>query len=332
MYQTKLKILAVRAISLALFSMMRICLGLAAMAEKQQSSPQQYSQRGFVETGATIYPQEAPGDSSKVVVDSRIRYEGFYRFDSNLQLAGGMDFRTDTHHQTERQWRFDWEDRGSLRPLASLRRLSAQYHKGGLTVEAGKQFVRWGRADILNPTDRFAPRDYLTVVDNEFLGIEAVRGTYEHGANTLDLVWSPWFTPSRAPLINQRWTIVPPGTPSFTLERDFPKGSQTGFRWSHVGFVEYSAAYFSGFGHDPTYGLVPGQFAIRRIQAEQRMIGGDAALPLRWISVKGEVAYTRSLDNLDDNGVLYVLQVERQAGEWFFVGGYAGDKGNSPGL
>ena len=43
-------------------------------------------------------------------------------------------------------------------------------HRGPITVVAGKQFIRWGKADILNPTDRFAPRDFMEVVDNEFLG------------------------------------------------------------------------------------------------------------------------------------------------------------------
>ena len=31
-------------------------------------------------------------------------------------------------------------------------------------MEAGKQLIRWGKTDILNPTDRFAPRDFLTVL------------------------------------------------------------------------------------------------------------------------------------------------------------------------
>ena len=36
---------------------------------------------------------------------------------------------------------------------------------GGFTLDVGKQFIRWGRADVLNPTDRFAPRDFLNVID-----------------------------------------------------------------------------------------------------------------------------------------------------------------------
>jgi hypothetical protein len=56
-----------------------------------------------------------------------------------------------------------------------------------------------------------------------------------------------------------------------------------------------------------------------------RMLGGDAAVPLSWVTLKGEVAYYASPDGESDEYGLYVLQVERQAGEWFLVAGYAGE-------
>jgi hypothetical protein len=286
---------------------------------------QDYSQRGYVESLGVFYPESAVNDSGHAIGEIHVRHESFFRPWTNFQLAGGIDVRMDSHHQTEREFRFDWQDRSRKRPLLSLRRLSAQYHRGGLTLEAGKQFVRWGRTDIVNPTDRFAPRDFLTVVDNEFLGIEAVRGTYEQGSNTLDVIWSPRLTPSRTPLLSQRWFIPPAGAPPFMVERDIPEGSQAGIRWSHVGFVEFAAAFYSGFDHLPSYQLVPGSFVVRETYAQQRMIGGDVAVPLRLVSIKGEAGYFQSPDHLSDNYVLFVVQLERQAGEWFFVGGYGGE-------
>jgi hypothetical protein len=78
-------------------------------------------------------------------------------------------------------------------------------------LEAGKQFVRWGKTDVLNPTDRFAPRDFMDVVVNEFLAVIGARLTYEHAGRTIDLVWVPRFTPSRLPLADRRWSVLPPG-------------------------------------------------------------------------------------------------------------------------
>src|SRR6185436_10804117 len=180
-------------------------------------SAQDFTHRGFVESRTTLYPQAAVNDSSAAVGEIQVRYEGFYKPRFDFQIAAALDVRTDTHKQTERNWRFDWKDRERLRPLFSLRRFSTQYHHGGFTLETGKQFVRWGRTDVVNPTDRFAPRDYMTVVDNEFLGIDAVRGSYERGSNTVEIVWSPRLTPSRIPLLNQRWFVTPAPIPAFTI-------------------------------------------------------------------------------------------------------------------
>ena len=286
---------------------------------------QAFTQRGFLETQGVLYPQAAVNDSGHVIGEVQLRYEGFYKPWSNFQIAGALDLRSDTHHQTERVLRLDWDDRGRQRPLLSLQRLSAQYRHGGLTVEAGKQLVRWGRTDIVNPTDRFAPRDFLTVVDNEFLGIHAVRATYERGSNTIDVIWSPRLTPSRIPLLNQRWFIPPEGAPAFELTRDVPAGSQSGVRWSHVGFVEFAAAAYSGFDNLPSFEVTPGNPVVREAYPELRMFGGDVGVPLQLVSIKGEAAYFQSPDHRADSYVMYVIQLERQAGEWFFVGGYGGE-------
>jgi hypothetical protein len=40
--------------------------------------------------------------------------------------------------------------------------------------------------------------------------------------------------------------------------------------------------------------------------------------------VKGEAAYFTSPDRRADEYLLYVLELERQSGEWSFTGGYAG--------
>jgi hypothetical protein len=55
------------------------------------------------------------------------------------------------------------------------------------------------------------------------------------------------------------------------------------------------------------------------------MGGGDAAIPLRWLTIKGEAGYFNYSGTRADDFVLYVIQLERQSGEWFFVGGYAGE-------
>jgi len=98
---------------------------------------QTYTQRGFLETGGTFYFQKAVNDSGRTVGDSLLRYEGFYSPSGRLQIAGGVDLRIDTHRQVERDLHPSWQDREIRRPAAEVRRLSATYHNGPITFEAG---------------------------------------------------------------------------------------------------------------------------------------------------------------------------------------------------
>jgi hypothetical protein len=311
---------------------MRVLLVLLLAATTCEA--QTYTQRGFLENGVTVYPEAAPNDRTRAVGESLIRYEGFYKPASAFQIAGAIDLRLDTHHQVARDLRLSWQDRELRRPLAEVRRLSAIYHRGAVTFEAGKQFVRWGKTDILTPTDRFAPRDFLTVVDNDFLPITAARLTVEKGSNTFDAVWSPWLTPSRIPLPDQRWAValeVPTGIQLHDDGPEFPGGPQMGVRWNHIGTIEYAASVYEGFNHLPAFQASPRlttqgiQVGIRRFYPKMLMVGGDIAVPTPWLTLKGEAAHFSSTDDRADAVVLYVLQLERQSGEWFFVGGYAGE-------
>ncbi|MEO8592267.1 MAG: DUF1302 family protein [Candidatus Solibacter sp.] len=300
-----------------------ITLALAAAAHAQN-----FSQRGFLETTGLFYPQAAPNDSAHAVGSALFRYETFYKL-TNLRFAAGIDARFDTHQQTGRDVDGAWWDRTRRRPPFSVRRLSATYSRGRLTAEAGKQLIRWGKADVLTPTDRFAPRDFLNVVDSEFLPITAARVNYGTQANTLEVIFSPRLTPSRVPLLNQRWAVLPPGIPIHEVEPDFPAGPQFGARWNHIGSIaEYSLSFYNGYDHLPLFRVQPNlalsRADVQRFYPQMRMYGGDAAAPLGPVTLKGEAAYFTSTNPQADDYVLWVLQVERQAGEWSFVGGYAG--------
>jgi hypothetical protein len=326
---------------------LRACAFLFLMFPASLCFSQTYTQRGFLENRATFYPQEAANDRARAVGESLFRYEGFYTPSMTLQFAGAVDFRIDTHHQVERDWKLSWQDREIRRPLGEVRRLSATYHRGPVTFTAGKQFIRWGKTDIVTPTDRFAPRDYLTVVDNDFIAVTAARFVYEKGSNTIEGVWSPRFTPSRVPLADQRWagaaaTPPVPISPE-NVHINVAGGSQAGVRWNHTGAIEYGISAYQGFNHLPSFTVNlpvaipfvvsedPRLGAARAPNVEvfypkMLMAGGDIAIPTRLFTVKGEAAYFGSNDKRRvDEYSLYVVQLERQTGEWLIVGGYAGE-------
>jgi hypothetical protein len=309
------------------------------------SSAQTITQRGFVEGSAFLFPQDTPNDGTRVVGGVVARDEVFVKPAPWLQFAGGIDLRLNSHDQSDRAWRVDFGDRGAQRPSIAVRRLSATVTHKGITVDAGKQFIRWGKTDIVTPTDRFAPRDFMNVVDTEFLGVTGVRAAVQAGAgrDTLEVVWVPRFTPSRLPLLSQRWTAVPAeaaAIPIVDAGAVLPQGSETGVRWSHVGAgIEFSLSYFDGFNHLPnietatTINAEPANPAgiavtIRRNYPAMLAYGADVAVPMRWLTIKAETAYMAAsppATPVSDDYLIYVVQLERQAGEWVFVAGYAGE-------
>jgi hypothetical protein len=322
-----------------------LLLSLPASAQAQV-----FTQKGFVEAQGIGYPQTTANDDTQLVGEALLRYEAAVRPASWLRLNGSLDVRGDTHDQTE--WDgISWSDRSVKRPGVAVRRLDATLSRGPLSFQAGKQFVRWGKTDILNPTDRFAPRDYLTVVDSEFLGVTAARLTAGLQSDTLDLV-AARFTPSRTPLLDQRWAGLTAELENLTLVDEgsqYPARAQLGARWNHVGSgYEFSLSGFSGNNTLPLIesgapqlpggvplppaAALPGnavpaalQVPITRVYPSLWMAGGDAAVPLPLVTLKGEAAFFGTSDSRADQYWLYVIQVERQSGEWIFIGGYSGE-------
>ena len=303
---------------------------LASLLCAGAAGAQEFTSRGFAEVRTTVYPQTTPQDDDRLAVEGQLRFEPAYRATDWLTLSASAAARLDNLQQVDRSWRLDFRDRGLPRPALSLRQASATVRKGYVTADLGKQFIRWGKADILTPTDRFAPRDFLEVTDGEFLAVTGARLQYAHGSHSLDLVWVPLFTPSRIPLLDRRWSGIPSNAPlAFDARVRFPSRSQYGVRWSFAGAgYELSLSYFDGFNHLPEIlpeGTEVPVMRLQRVYAPLKMAGADAALPLPWFTVKGETAFLKTTSTTDDDLVLYVIQLERQSGELSLVGGYAGE-------
>jgi len=296
---------------------------------------QTITQRGFVEGRAAVFPRETVNDSTRLAADLLAREEVFVQAIEWLQLAGGLDLRASSHDQVEDSWRLDFEDRGIRRPRLAVRRLSATFVNGPLTVDVGKQFIRWGRADILNSTDRFAPRDFLDVIDTQFLPVMAVHPVFQAGNERFELVWTPRMTPSRMPLFDARWFSIPSPIPPVIVDGGslIPAGSQFGVRWNHTGeSVEGSVSFFDGFNHLPALAarvLSGSVIELTRLYPELRAVGADVAIPTRWLTLKSEAELFMSPPEAFDEYVLYVVEVERQVGEWSVVAGYIGEIGGS---
>lgn len=285
---------------------------------------------GFAEAVATLYPQAAANDDVRAVAAGLARLDPAITW-TRWRLDASFEARADSHDMTAATAAF--RDRTIRRPALTARRLSATWSGDRVSVEIGKQFIRWGKTDIVVPTERFAPRDYLEVVQSELLAVTAARVTFTRKDDSLDLVVTPQMTPSRTPLLDQRWIAVPGAPQGLTLAdagAEYPDGVQFGARWNHLGQgLEYSVSAFRGFNHLPEFvpTAVPGTLAVEveRRYPQLTSVGGDVAIPMPAVTVKAEAAWLTSSTAGTEDYLLYVLQLERQAGEWLFIGGYAGE-------
>lgn len=312
---------------------MRRLLLLALWIAAAASRAQDFTQRGTLEYRGLLFAEQAENDSGRLVGEALFRYEFSKLLLPGLRLFGATETRIDTHRQVERRFFVNFGDRRAQRPPFNIRRASVLYHRGPMNIEAGKQLIRWGKADILNPTDRFAPRDFLAVVDSELMGVLAGRVTLEGQSDTLDLVIQPRFTPSRTPLTHQRWTVLPAELRDLRVQdlgARHPGGAQYGIRWNHLGSgYETSVSFFEGHHYLPLFDGVfdprESTVYVERFFPKLRLLGADAAVPLRWFTVKAEAAWFTSKTPQADEYLLHVWQLERQFGELSLVGGYAGE-------
>jgi hypothetical protein len=308
---------------------------IAAVVGLTPGAPAQDSRgwvRGFLESRSVFYPAEAENDPTCFVNENLLRVEGARRLGSNWKLEGGVDAQVDTHQQAQRTLHLSWFDRDVERPAFAVRSLFAEYRRGPFRISAGKQLLRWGVADLFAPTDRIAAHDALNPSGADYLGVWAVRAVADTGPNSLELIYLPRFTPSRAPLLHQRWVVLPEGARHFQLRFkgvQYPGGPQFGARYHAIRSpVEFSLSYFDGFQNLPS---LPNRtlylqriLEYRAVYPRTRSLGGDFTVPWRGVVWKAEAAYSSTPTEYTDNFVTYVVQAERLREKWQLMVGYTG--------
>jgi len=187
----------------------------------------------------------------------------------------------------------------------------------GLDLKAGRQIIVWGRADKINPTDVWSVRDLqLLTADDEDqrLGAAAVQATWPIGPVNVIGVWQPEW---RAP--NFPVPMLPAGLQSRTID---PHGAvgQFGLKLDHSGEgADWSVSYARTIDKVPDLVIVaPGQLDF--IFRPSEMFGADAAVPVGQYGLRGEIAYSRTLDRhlpdaaIKHDNLFLVAGIERTIG------------------
>ena len=212
--------------------------------------------------------------------------------------------------------------------------MSFHYTHGAFRIEAGKQVLHWGQMDFSSPTDKLAPRDYLNPASADTLGAFAVRAVADTGPHSLEVVYLPHFTPSRIPLLDRRWLILPTEFDGYTYHSQsvqYPGGGQFGVRYHQiVSPYEFSVCYFEGFKTLPTFlydkDPVHMNLNYQTLYPKMRMVGADFAAPWRGLLWKVESAYIDAASPHVTSAWTYAVQAEKTADKWQWAVEFAGDK------
>jgi hypothetical protein len=310
---------------------------------------------GFFESSAQVYSDVPSGDDARAAGAGRFQLWSQASLAPRFSWRGRLDFRLDTHKDVDRGKWLDLDQRGLRQPAGALSEFYFDMKLGRIDLRAGKQEIRWGRADGFNPTDNLIPYDYLSTFDDSRLGVTALKADAYLGQARIEAAWIPFYSPTRLPLLGQRWfpalpasaSIAPaPGLEPVAVQLSYKNGSvllpartmgnsQWGVRWNQVvPHGEFSLSYFDGIDDLPYFrpaaeyparGMPPSLLvALNREYYRTHVIGGDFATELGPFGIRAEGAYFDQTDPANLDHLLYIVGLDRTWGDWFVIVQYAG--------
>jgi hypothetical protein len=218
----------------------------------------------------------------------------------------------------------------------------------GLDLRLGKQTIVWGKTDVVNPTDHFAPRDFTDPLDtdDERLGVLAARLRGSIGEVRVEGVLAPGAAFSRLPGIGSRWAPVFPATmphpadPRRTLHvrYELEEAADPALRLENAQYGakvsttargwDLSLSWFDGWDDLPAtvQRLAPVSEDEVRVELHQtpsrrRALGGDVATTVGAYSIRAEGAYLMADSLGGPDYFQYVVGLERFFGDPLAAGG-----------
>ncbi|MBI1996290.1 MAG: hypothetical protein HYS66_07475 [Deltaproteobacteria bacterium] len=156
-----------------------------------------------------------------------VRQEGLLRLEINQDLGQGFglflvpQWKADSGNYVKEPW-MNFRDSTFHDPYFSFNQGYLRYRAESFDVTVGKQIYSWGTADGYNPTDYLLnPWDYQDIPDREKLGVFSISANYYLPNTSFQFIVMPHFTPSRIPMVNNRWLGV--GEPARDLLGPFAK-------------------------------------------------------------------------------------------------------------
>ncbi|HUS86002.1 MAG TPA: hypothetical protein VMW76_02090 [Bacteroidales bacterium] len=282
-----------------------------------------YNLNGFVRGGlyagldhdnAVYLPNSFSDLSLKVTAGNGLKYKAF----ADVRLRLGAEFGSHIEKL--------WLNEGWV----------AVYSKW-LELVAGKQIVKWGRADMFNPTSKLNPRDDLYRSPDRGdldLGNMMLRVRVSpSGFLSLEAVIVPFYSPSVMPtkvmsvpafvrIENPGTIITDPEALSYAIRSDFHfRGADVGLSWFD-GYNPLPGIRFSGIDIKNWGPPVEAEILLRETPYRINMFGFDGEASLKGTGFRWEMAFMNPPE--DNSGPEYVplpelnwvTGIDRSFGNW----------------
>jgi len=286
------------AVLLLFLSPAGVCYGLDSKADFS----------AFISYEHIYYFQDLAPETKNYYDELRVIPKEEIDFNENLSAAFSVEFRK------------DFTDNKNSRVFVRDGYIDISLVNSDLRL--GSQFITWGRADYIKPTDVFERHDYTDLLNNRVEQIVAFKWDYYFTDFTLEAVWAPIFQEDIISYeLEDRWLLLPrketiPGLGTLKLDYNHDgskrpandaSSSQLGIRLdrTYAGW-DFGFMYAWTYDRSPTFvepkvlsvdpanhtALIQVTPRYKRIQ----VFGGDWATTLSKFGFRGEVAYVLTDD------------------------------------
>jgi hypothetical protein len=224
--------------------------------------------------------------------------EGDFRADSQGFAEGYIDSVV----EDQRRW------------IVDEREVYTEYRIDWFRARIGKQLFDWSVTDTISPSDNINARDWTDVIEFERVGVPAID--LRAGRNTYaELVYIPWFTPSKLPPIGDRWDReLAPGLLRGAQDTPGMNNGQLSIRGGiSIGGFDIGAVYYRGYSYSPAYRIAPLALELLQLIPTYRLedvYSGSIAFSLGEFNFRGELGYFDQRD--DENFFQYAAGIDRE--------------------
>ena len=234
--------------------------------------------------------------SITLVQDKYLLYlEADFRFD-NIDMADGII----------------WDD-SRRRKNVDLGEFYFEYLKGKMFSRLGYQEFDFSILEKVSASDMINPRDWNHIIDYEKVTVPALNLKYGY-SDFVELVYVPWFMPSRLPGDENPWSRIFPSSVDL-LAQEMPDRNDGQFllRLGTTLFdTDYIFSYYNGYSYSPGYRtefFSPESLAIVPWYNKQELFAFSVSRMIGEYTLNTEIAYFDQ--DSRDNFIQFGLSVSR---------------------